>query len=168
MPIKTIVMFVQLAINVTVPLEVGVRKLVDELLKFVDLPLNTITLGSWISGVRNATSSSNVPEHIPPPTRPTTDPLLPTCGAWPWSFHPIAYRYRRGQQSLAESSGTKHIPPRRTCLGLHGAELDDDRPSEPVARVDHPSTTPNSSYHEEHLHEAPFLQSILQFSAISN
>jgi len=46
MPIKTIVLFVQLVIDVTVPLEVGVRKLVDELLKFVDLPLNAITLGT--------------------------------------------------------------------------------------------------------------------------
>jgi len=46
MPIKTIVLLVQLAINVTVSLEVGVCELVDELLEFVDLPLDTITLGS--------------------------------------------------------------------------------------------------------------------------
>jgi len=46
MPIKSIVLLVQLAIDVTVALEVGVRELVDELLKFIDLPLNAITLGS--------------------------------------------------------------------------------------------------------------------------
>jgi len=84
MPIKMIMLFVQLAIDVTIPLEVGVRELVDELLKFVDLPLNVITLGSWISGVRNTTSSSNLPELVPPPTRPTTDLLLPTYDALPW------------------------------------------------------------------------------------
>ena len=46
MPIKTIVLLVQLAIDVTVSFEVGVRELVDELLKFIDLLLNAITLGS--------------------------------------------------------------------------------------------------------------------------
>jgi len=84
MPIKTIVLFVQLAIDVTIPLEVGVCELVDELLKFVDLPLNAITLGSWISGVKNTTSSSHLPGFVPPPTRPTTDLLLPTYDVLPW------------------------------------------------------------------------------------
>jgi len=145
------------------------RKMIQSPQFTQDVPTGfQVTSPPVISGARNATSSSNLPEHVPPPTRPTADPLLPTCGALPWSFHPIAYRYRRDQRSLVESSGTNHVPPRRICLGLHDAELDDDRPSKPVARVDHPGTTPSSSCHEEHLHETPFLQSILQFSAISS